>query len=32
MTLTVTAPDLPQVDDAAPLRAVHTTNFRFSGF
>ena len=27
MTLTVTAPDLPQVDDAAPLRAVHTTNF-----
>ena len=27
MTLTVTLPDLPQVDDAAPLRAVHTTNF-----
>jgi hypothetical protein len=27
MTVTVTTPDLPQVDDAAPMRAVHTTNF-----
>jgi uncharacterized protein (TIGR03032 family) len=27
MASTLTAPDRPQVDDPAPLRAVHTTNF-----
>jgi Domain of unknown function (DUF4915) len=27
MASTLTAPDRPQVDDPAPLRAVHTANF-----